>query len=315
MIHPFRSRAALAALLALALLAPRALPAAEKRPITETDLFRFVWIADPQISPDGRWIAFVRVTVDEKKEDYDTALWIVPTDGSAPARPFTAGLRDTSPRWSPDSRWIAFVRATGKPNEPRRPQIHVILAQGGEAFPITALPRGASAPAWSPDGKAIAFTSTTNAKDLEKARAKKGGTEDGEEERESDVRVITRAVYRFNGAGYNDTTRPSQVWVLDAPVPGAPLPEPRQLTQGDFNAGSPEWSPDGSHLYFSSNRVAEAYYERPNDDVWAVPARGGEIRPLVDVDGLDAEAVARKAMGIAADICVYTNGELTVEVL
>src|SRR5215210_4062073 len=97
-----RSRAAAAALLALALwTAPEVLTAAGKRPITETDLFRFVWIADPQISPDGRQVAFVRVTVDETKEGYDTALWIVPADGSAPARPFTSGPRDTSPRGSP----------------------------------------------------------------------------------------------------------------------------------------------------------------------------------------------------------------------
>jgi hypothetical protein len=81
-------RATLAAILFLAI--PCALSAA-KRPITETDLFKFVWTADPQISPDGRQVVYVRVTVNEKKEGYDTALWIAPTDGSEPPRPFTSG--------------------------------------------------------------------------------------------------------------------------------------------------------------------------------------------------------------------------------
>ncbi len=279
---PHCSRAAAAALLALSLLAlPQALPAAAKRPITETDLFRFVWIADPQISPDGHQVAFVRVTVSDKKDGYDTELWIVPTDGSAPARPFTAGPRDISPRWSPDGRWVAFVRPAGTLDE-KKPQLHLIAAQGGEAFPITDLPQGVSAPAWSPDGKTIAFVSATNDKDLAKKRETK---EAGEEERESDVRVITRAVYRFNGAGYNDPDRPTHIWAVEAPSPDAAIPEPRQLTRGELSEDAPSWSRDGSLVYFSSNRVKEPYYEMPDDDVWAVPAQGGEIRPVVDVDG------------------------------
>src|SRR5262245_22055595 len=87
--------------------------ASAKRPITETDLFRFVWIADPQISPDGKRVAFVRVTVNKKKEGYDTAVWVVPADGTEAPRAFTSG-EDTSPRWSPDGKWLAFNRVTEK---------------------------------------------------------------------------------------------------------------------------------------------------------------------------------------------------------
>jgi dipeptidyl aminopeptidase/acylaminoacyl peptidase len=287
MLAQHRPRAAAAALLALALLAsPHALPAAETRPITETDLFRFAWIADPQISPDGRQVVFVRVTVNEKQEGYQTALWIVPADASAPARPFTSGPRDVAPRWSRDGRWIAFVRPAGKADEEKSPQIHLIPAQGGEAFPVTDLPHGASAPAWSPDGTQIAFVSEANDRDLEKWKEeKKNGKKNREEERVSDVRVITSATYRFNDAGYDDPARPGHLWTVKVPAPGAALPEPRQLTRGGFSEGAPVWSRDGSLLYFSSNRVKEAYYERPNDDLWAVPAAGGGVRAVVDVDG------------------------------
>src|SRR5215468_10925332 len=75
---------------------------AQKRTITETDLFKFVWIADPQISPDGSRVAFVRVWVNQKADRYDSALWIVPTNGAPNGekpRQLTAGPRDSSPRW------------------------------------------------------------------------------------------------------------------------------------------------------------------------------------------------------------------------
>ena len=86
-----RSRFCLALWLTLiSSLAPSA-SAADKRSIAETDLFRFVWVADPQISPDGKQVAFVRVSVNAKKEGYDTAIWIAPTDGSEPPRAFTSG--------------------------------------------------------------------------------------------------------------------------------------------------------------------------------------------------------------------------------
>lgn len=68
-----------------------------KRLVTETDLFRFVWVADPQPSPDGTRVAFTRVTPNEKGDAYETALWIVPADGSAPPARLTAGTRDSQP--------------------------------------------------------------------------------------------------------------------------------------------------------------------------------------------------------------------------
>ena len=80
---------------------------AQKRSITEKDIFQFNWIGDPQISPDGSRVAFVKVTVDEKKTGYDTAIWSVGTRGDEQPRRMTDGKHDSGPRWSPDGKWLA----------------------------------------------------------------------------------------------------------------------------------------------------------------------------------------------------------------
>ena len=118
----------------LAILVGLVAPAhAQRRPITEKDLFAFVWVADPQISPDGSQVAFVRVTADEKKDAYDTAIWLAKADGSEPPRAITSGTRDTSPRWSPDGRRLAFVRSVEKDGRPQPAQIHVMAMVGRRA--------------------------------------------------------------------------------------------------------------------------------------------------------------------------------------
>src|SRR3954466_732517 len=94
-----------------------------KRFITEKDLFKFTWIADPQISPDGSTVAFVRVTVNEKDNKYETALFAVPAVGSETPRRLTSGMRDTAPRWAPDGKQIAFVRAVEKDGKAQPAQI------------------------------------------------------------------------------------------------------------------------------------------------------------------------------------------------
>ncbi|HEV2843809.1 MAG TPA: hypothetical protein VG477_03105, partial [Thermoanaerobaculia bacterium] len=256
-----RFRRAGAALFVLALLA--APVSAAKRPITETDLFKFVWITDPRISPDGQQVVFTRVTVNEKKEGYDSALWIVPTSGGEPPRPFTTGPRDSAPRWSPDGSRIVFARAAEKGGERQPPQLYLIPTRGGEAVALTDIPDGAGGSAWSPDGKTIAFVNSAQEEELKKWRddrnkgkepkappvedekkdEKKEAEKTGEEKRKSDVRVITRAVYRFNGGGYDDPTRVSHIWTVALPA-GTEIPEPKQITRGELGEGAPVWSPD-----------------------------------------------------------------------
>src|SRR3954468_19984652 len=173
-------------------LAPTASSAQSRRLITDTDLFKFVWAADPQISPNGSQVAFVRVNVNEDKERYETQIFVVPADGSAPPRPLTSGRNDRSPRWSPDGRVLAFVRTPEPVDGKSRPsQIYLISMDGGEARALTDVAKGASNPVWSPDGRTIAFLSTPDS-----AKADSSRKPDSTKRHVSDVKVITRAQYR-----------------------------------------------------------------------------------------------------------------------
>src|SRR5438093_4923764 len=104
------------AFFAITLLA--SLASAAPRLITETDLYSFRWLADPRISPDGSQAVYTLVTVNTKRDGYDTALWIVSTSGSAP-RQLTSGPHDSAARWSPDGKQLAFQRRFEKDGKPQ----------------------------------------------------------------------------------------------------------------------------------------------------------------------------------------------------
>src|SRR5262252_6018501 len=136
------------AVLCLAAIFPASMSgqSSEKRPITDKDIFDFVWVTNPQLSPDGARTAFTRVTVDDKKTGYETSIWVVPTNATQPPTQLTRGNHDASPRWSPDGRYLAFVRGGDKDDngKPKPPQIALLPLAGGEARVITDLPKGAS---------------------------------------------------------------------------------------------------------------------------------------------------------------------------
>ncbi len=263
---------------------------AQKRSITEKDLFQFTWIGDPQISPDGSQVAFVKVTVNEKKDGYDTSLWIVSTH-SGDLRQLTAGPGDTSPQFSPDGTHLAFIRsAKDKDGKSQPPQIYILPMNGGEAWQLTKLPKGASRPTWSPDSKTLAFNSTTNADDLAKEACTSGKEKDKSKcpkpEHESDVKVITRAVYRLNGTGYLDYSHPNHIWSMAVPPEPQELPQPKQLTTGNFSEQDLAWAPDGSKIYFTSTRELEPYYNLQQNAVYSVPANGGQISEVTKITGV-----------------------------
>lgn len=227
----------------------------------EVDLLRLAWIADPQISPDGTRIAYVRVAVDAAADRYTSSLWIVPAAGG-PARPLTFGQGDAGPRWSPDGTRLAFTRSP----EPGKPaQLHVLpMGGGGEATRLTELAKGAGSAAWSPDGTRLAFTSATNpALDTPDAEEKKPKNAPG--------RIVGRPMVKLDDAGDLDPAREDHVWIVDLAADGtSPAGPPRQLTTGRFGESAPAWTPDGRRVLFLSDRRLEPWFGVEDGDVWAV---------------------------------------------
>src|SRR5881227_3925726 len=288
---------------------------AQKRNITEKDLFNFVWIADPQVAPDGSRVAFVRVTVNQRKDGYDTAIWSVATATGA-SRQLTAGPRDSSPRWSPDGRYICFVRAPEANGRVEPPQLFMMSMDGGEAWQFTTLPRGAGGPQWSPDGKMISFGNGATTEEIAKqketlpvppppgamsaAASPTPAASPKPPERESDVRVITRAVYRSNDSGYLDFKHPNHIWVVNAPRTGEDKVTPKQITSGRYGDGNVTWAKDSSRVYFVSDHRDEPYYELGKTDIYSIPVSGGQPAKLTSIDmGTGAFSVSPNGKQVA----------------
>jgi Tol biopolymer transport system component len=253
---------------------------ADKRRLVSEDLYKLVFVSDPQISPDGKKIAFVRSHIDEKTKEYRSHIYLVPTDGG-PARQFTSGPKaDTTPRWSPDGSKLAFISDRGSER-----QIHVMPVSGGEAVQVTKMRYGAGGPVWSPDGTKIAFNASVDMddkpEDYEKPLDQKA-KEAREKKRKEEPTLVTRLRVKSDMAmGLINPNRRNHIFVIDAEGKGPAT----DITPGEYDNGSPVWSPCGKSIAFTSNRRPDPDYEPWFADVWVVPAEGGEPRKVTKSEG------------------------------
>ncbi|MGQ9736492.1 MAG: prolyl oligopeptidase family serine peptidase [Armatimonadota bacterium] len=235
------------------------------RSVTIDDLFHLKLVSDAQISPDGEQVMCVVKRIDREKNKYFSHLYLCDLR-TREVRQFTNGeVSDSQPRWSPDGRWIAFVSNRQKPQS----QIFLIPADGGEAQALTSLEEGSIGEiAWSPDGSKIAFTFRLTPEDWRDSAVK----ERKEKGLSTPPRVITRPFYRLDGSGYFDGEY-FQVWVADAHTG-----EAKRLTNEDTSCGSLCWSPDGQYIAFVCNRSENPDLNPNLEDIWLIPAEGGEIQ-------------------------------------
>lgn len=259
---------------------------AEPRPMTIDDLLSFKRCADPQISPDGRWLVYVVTTItDASSNKSQSNLWLTPTDGSQPPRQLTTTeKKDRHPRWSPDGRWILFESNRSGDN-----QLWVISVEGGEARQLTQVATEATTAIWSRDGRQIAFVSAVYPEFSEKPFAESNAAnKKRNEEKEKSVvkaRVFKRLFFRHWDSYVEDKRQHLFVMSFD-PTTGT-AGEPKDVTPGDrdafptsttFSVGDDfTFSPDGKFLLFTAVPEKDEAWST-NYDICRVPVTGGSTR-------------------------------------
>ncbi len=262
-IHNSRPILAIAAL-AATLATPPASSA--QSPFEPMDVFALEYAADPQISPDGSQVVYIRTSMDIMHDRKRAELWIVNADGTGHRR-LGAG---SSPRWSPDGTRIAFI-ADG--------QIRLRWMDTGETATLTQLTESPSGLRWSPDGRTVAFNMLVP--DPPPALAVPPRAPPGAEWADPPI-MENRFKSTQDGVGYLDFGH-THIFVI--PVDGG---TPRQITTGDFQHASPAaWTPDGAHLVFSSNRNPDWERDFRNSELYIATVATGEIRALTDRPGPD----------------------------
>ena len=253
----------------------RAAPETGPNPLfTGADLFDIELATDPQISPDGRTIAYVRRTTDIMTDKARQTIWLVDV-ASGQQRPLLAGSGSYfSPRWSPSGDRLAYVAAEGG-----NPQLYVRWTANGESARITGLPDSPESITWSPDGRRIAYAMFVpdEGPRLGSAPPRPEGAKWAEP-----LQIIDAVTYRADGAGYFKPGYTQLFWV---PADGG---APTQLTFGATNAGGNiSWTPDSRSILFGAN-LSKNWQREPNEaEIYRISIDGGAPIALTSHKGPD----------------------------
>jgi dipeptidyl aminopeptidase/acylaminoacyl peptidase len=242
--------------------------------LTAMDIFNLQNATDPQISPDGMKIVYVRNFADVMTDRRYSNLWIINFDGTENRALTTGNFGDRSPIWSPDGTRLAYVS-----DRDGKPQIYIRWMDTGQTARITNLDEPPGGLAWSPDGKLLAFSSLVTEAPFKVATtpAPPQGAKWADPPKAYD-----RLIYRFNGRGY---LKPGYAQLFLVAADGG---APRQLTSGNFPHGSGTgfggggivWTPDGKSVLVSMNGTPDYEYEPLHTEVFEISVADGSAKQL-----------------------------------
>ena len=268
------------------------------RPLTVDDLFEIKTVRDPQISPDGQWIAYTVSSLDLEDDSSDTDIYMVSFTQPADAIRLTSSDEsENSPRWSPDGRYLAFLSS----RDGGTTQVWLLDRRGGEAQRLTDYKANVSTLTWSPEGTQLALIVS----DVDPDEEADGDSDD----KTPKPIVVDRLQFKRDGRGYlNDLRR--HVHVFDVETK-----ESIQVTDGPYDDSSPTWAPDGSSIAFVSNRTEEPDSNANSDIFIVLPAAEATPRAVTTSEGSDRSPsfspdgsyITYVAGGDPADICYAPN--------
>lgn len=238
------------------------------------DIFNMEFVSDPQISPDGKQIIYVRNFKDVMTDRNLSNLWIINFDGTGNRALTTGNQNDNSPVWSHDGTKIVF-----KSNkEDDKTKLYLMDMATGVSYSITNTKYSPNNVVWSHDDSMLAFNMFVP--EQKASPIKMPGKPEGAKWNSPPI-YIDDMNYRRDGSGY---VKPGNTQLFTLPIQGG---TPRQLTFDAFNHGGPEWALDDSKLYFSANFHKEEEFEPQDSEIYQLALSSGEITALTDRYGPD----------------------------